>query len=81
MIFLEIWILYNGKKYGLFKVVREVYKNYEDIEFKIRVVKNKISDLDWYVKFVNIVGKEVKNYVIEWIKCDMFMIMIMIMVI
>lgn len=58
--FLEIWILYNGKKYGLFKVVREVYKNYEDIEFKIRVVKNKISDLDWYVKFVNIVGKEVK---------------------
>lgn len=60
LIFLETWILYNGKKHGLSKVVKEAYKNYEDIEFKTRAAKNKISDPDRHVKLVNIAGKEVK---------------------
>eukprot|EP00105_Crassostrea_gigas_P038065 XP_019922213.1 PREDICTED: uncharacterized protein LOC105326905 isoform X5 [Crassostrea gigas] len=57
----ETWILYNGKKHGLSKVVREAYKNYEDIEFKTRAAKNKISDPDRHVKLVNIAGKEVSQ--------------------
>lgn len=55
----EIWILYCGKEYGVLKVVRDVYKSYEDIEFKIIVFEKGINYVDRYVKFICIVGEKV----------------------
>lgn len=63
-LFLEIWILYCGKEEGLLKVVREVYKSYEEMEFKIDFDKKKeMDDKDRYVKFIKIVGIKVIIYV------------------
>lgn len=57
--FLETWILYLGKKQGISKVVRDAYRNYEDIEFKTRAAKNKINNPDRHVKLINLAGKKV----------------------
>lgn len=58
--FLETWILYNGKKHGLSKVVRDAYRNYEDIEFKTEASKYEINDPDRHVKLINLADKEVE---------------------
>ncbi|XP_052693640.1 transient receptor potential cation channel subfamily M member 2-like [Crassostrea angulata] len=54
----ETWILYLGKKQGISKVVRDAYRNYEDIEFKTRAAKNKINNPDRHVKLINLAGKK-----------------------
>lgn len=60
--FIEIWILYRGSGYEVFKLVENVYQYYENLEFGIELVD--ISDLRRYIKFINILGEKVYLYII-----------------
>lgn len=57
--FLETWILYRGKEQGLSKVVREAYKNYEEMEFKTKLEDKKINNEDRHIKLIKIAGLKV----------------------
>ncbi|XP_052695504.1 uncharacterized protein LOC128173861 [Crassostrea angulata] len=52
----ETWILYRGKEQGLSKVVREAYKNYEEMEFKTKLEDKKINNEDRHIKLIKIAG-------------------------
>lgn len=57
--FVETWILYRGREQGVSKVVRDAYKNYEDMEFKTKAHQRKISHEDRHVKLIRIAGEKV----------------------
>lgn len=48
----ETWILYSGAEQGVSKVVRDAYKNYEDMEFKIERDGKQINDVNRHVKLI-----------------------------
>lgn len=50
--FIEIWILYCGKKIVVLKVVEEVYYYYEKIELLNQLVE--FFDLRRYIKFIDL---------------------------
>uniref|UniRef100_A0A8W8NK24 TRPM SLOG domain-containing protein n=1 Tax=Magallana gigas TaxID=29159 RepID=A0A8W8NK24_MAGGI len=57
----DTWILYSGAEQGVSKVVRDAYKNYEDMEFKIERDGKKISDTDRHVKLIRVPENKSNN--------------------
>lgn len=49
------------------KVVREAYKNYEEMEFKTKLEDKKINDEDRHIKLIEIAGLKVLIHEIVFI--------------